>query len=216
MKARFLENKEYKPSYGDPPEGNYALEPDESNKIHWDHCREQFAPKFIETTTGFFFSHSNRDEDIAEFITKFENITGIERSKTNFPLSAFRKTCRKKVLWIEPSAFWLPCPMKRSLFTIITRCGLRYSSLEDNFDDALFGNYKENSYAVDTRHAVMRFMFGFTHWTSSLPFMASTVIKHGWREEFHKLDDSTLRRRLIRPEGETKETSIIGLESIWT
>lgn len=212
MKAQFGEVRKFKQCYGTPPVGNYALEAEPPKGVHWDHCREQFASKFNEVTPGFYFSHPpGKSLDVGEFITKFESIVGIKPS-------AFAETQKDTILWTEPSRFWLQCQMKRSLLTIILRCGMNYIMADDNFDDALFGEYKESIYPKETRSATLRFMFGFTHFTGNVSAITSTssVVKHGWREEFKPLDDSTIRRRLVLPEGEAREPSIIGVESLWT
>jgi hypothetical protein len=208
--VRYKAPRECKLVYGDPPIGHYALEPEPEKALQWDHCREQFAPKFLETTYGFFFSHlTDKGNEIAAFLTKFERIVGVAHS-------SFALTNRKTVLWIEPSSFWLCCPMRRSLLTILLRCALNYEAQRDNFDNALFGEYKESEYMRQTRSATLRFMFGFTRWTAKMPItMSSSVIKHGWKEEFHSLDDAMVRRRLVLPEGETRENTIVGAESLW-
>jgi len=198
-----------------PPQGNFALEvSDLAKQAHWDHCREQFAAKFTEAEIqGFFFSHpEKKGRDVANFLHKFENIIGFSQ-----PLSYFAETNKDIILWIGISPFWLPCMMRRSLLTILLRCGMYYNVEQDNFDDALFGNYKENIYARETRSAILRFMFGFTKFTGQKPVDAfqTSVVKHGWREEFQKIDDAIVRRRLVLPEGATKEASIVGLESLW-
>lgn len=213
MAAYFGPKKELKQYNGTPPHGNFALElTDLTKPFHWDHCREQFAAKFVDAP-GFYFSHpEHKGRDVANFLSKFEYIVGIQ------PVSSFAETNKDVVLWVNVSPFWIPCWTKRSLLTILLRCGMNYNSNNDNFDDALFGDYKENIYARETRSAILRFMFGFTKFVGQKPadVFQSSVVKHGWREEFQKLDDSVVRRRLVMPDGFPKETSIVGLESLWT
>lgn len=197
-----------------PPEGNYAIEPTDAEKpLHWDHCREQFAAKFTDASRpGFFFSHpDSKGVDIANFLTKFEHITFVE------PVSSFAHTNRENILWVQVAPFWMPCLIKRSLLTILLRCGINYDSKKDNFDDALFGEYKESCYLKETRSAVLRFMFGFTEFSGRVPVetFQSSIIKYGWREEFHKVDDVGVRRRLILPTDKSKESNIVGAESLW-
>lgn len=213
MKASFGEIRKFKQCYGTPPVGNFALEAEPPKGVHWDHCREQFASKFNEITPGFYFSHPpGKSLDVGEFVAKFESIVGLKQPTT------FCETQKDTILWAEPSRFWLDCQMKRSLLTIILRCGINYITTSDNFDDALFGEHKESQYVKETKSATLRFMFGFTRFTGKCDAITSTtsVVKHGWREEFKPLDDSTIRRRLVLPEGETREASIIGVESLWT
>ena len=211
MKALFGEIRKFK-CHVQPPPGNYALDSEPPKDVHWDHCREQFAAKFNELTPGFYFSHPlGKSHDIGEFIAKFETIIGLSE------LTTYSHTEKNSVLWVVPAKFWSDCQIKRSLMTILLRCGVNYDISKDNFDDALFGDYKETIYVKETRSAMLRFMFGFTKFTGTLnPITnSSSVIKHGWREAFQKLDDSTIRRRLVLPEGVTRESSIIGLESLW-
>lgn len=210
MEAFFGEVKKFK-CHVIPSVCNYALEAEPLKDIHWDHCREQFAAKFDEFTSGFYFSHpAGKSCDVAGFIAKFETIIGLSE------FSTYSKTNKESVLWVSPIKFWTNCEMKRSLMTLLLRCGINYDSSKDNFDDALFGDYKESIYVKETKSAILRFMFGFTKFTGELnQKTTSLVVKHGWREEFQKLDDSTICRRLVAPEGLNLESSIIGVGSLW-
>ena len=213
MRAKFGPNKEFKQSYSLPPVGNFALEVDPPKTPHWDHCREQFASKFNETVQGFYYSvHPNTCEDVAEFLAKCEEIVGIDAQ------SSFCKTDKSTILWIAPSQFWLYCDMKRSFLTMVLRCGLNYNREKDNFDEAMFSeSFKENKWARETRAATMRFLFGFTRWLDQRPRDKTPyeTNKHGWHEEFSRMDDLGIRKKLALPEGEVRETSIIGVESLW-
>ncbi len=211
MKVKFeQETKKITSCWVNPPKGNFALESE--NGLKWDHCREKFAAKFDETINGFYLSHElNAGRNVASFFHKFESIINCN---TNIKFSRYKKTSRNTILWIEPSKFWVDCHMKRSLLTLLVRCGMNYDYKKDNFDDALFGNYKESQYLRETKSAVLRFMFGFTKFTGSLsdkPY--ATVIKHGWREEFLNIDDYTIRKKLISPD--SIQQNIVGLESLW-
>ena len=86
-----------------------------------------------------------------------------------------------------------------------------------SFDDALFGyQHKESNLMIETKPAVMRFMFGFTKYTGITPVLGqANIIKHGWKEEFHKLDESEIKNRLVLPDGVKKSSNIVGSESIW-
>lgn len=218
MKACFGIEKEIKQQYGTPPIGNFAMESQDPMKsVHWDHCREQFAAKFNELVSGFFFAHpENKGVDVANFLVKFEKIVNLDSLDNSF--SFFSKTNKNAILWVEPAQFWRSCAMKRSLLTILLRIGMNYDSQADNFDDVLFGDqFKENFYVRETKSATLRFMFGFTQFTGQKPIAAlqpQTVIKHGWREEFQKIDETLIRRRLVSP-NESKESSLVGLESLW-
>lgn len=211
MIAKFGDLKKIR-TYVQPPSGQFALEVDPSKDIRWDHCREQFAAKFTELITGFYFSHPPRkSEDIGEFITRFELVIGLNE------YSKFSKTDKENILWLEPNVFWTVCPIRRSLLTILLRCGINYCSSIDNFDDVLFGDHKENIYIKETKSAVIRFMFGFTCFKGKLTSVGASqsVIKHGWREEFINSDNSTVRKKLMLPENKNKTNSLIGVECLW-
>lgn len=99
------------------------------------------------------------------------------------------------------------------------RCAQNYSIAADNFDDALFGvAYKENVYIIETKMAVLRFLFGFTKYTGICPSisLSATVIKHGWKEEFHKLTQSEIKNRLVLPDGIKYHHNIVGSEFLWS
>ena len=69
---------------------------------------------------------------------KCETILDVEKS-------AYRKTPKNTVLWVEPSPFWRACGLRRSVLTAFLRSGLNYSVVGDNFDDAMFSDaYAEN------------------------------------------------------------------------
>lgn len=221
MKVTFGDKKPLSSYYSVPADGQFALEPEPDKSLHWDHCREQFLGKFKENISGFYFSHKyHRGVNIAGFILKFEEII---RAENNIELTTFRETERDTALWIEPSNFWRNCIMKKSLLTLLLRCGTNYDNEADNFDDALFGgNYNENKYARDTKSAVLRFLFGFTKFVGSLqqsvPPMGnninSTLIRHGWHAEFDKNSIYEIRRKLVRPI-ESSEVLLVGAESLW-
>lgn len=223
MKVTFGDKKTLNQCYSAPAEGQFALDADGGKSLHWDHCREQFLGKFLESINGFYYSHKHqRGEDVAGFVLKFEEIINSE-SQNNFPFSTFSQTEKDNILWIQPSSFWKTCLMKKSLLTLLVRCGLNYCCDKDNFDDALFAEHNENRYARETKNAVMRFLFGFTKFTGSVsqsvPVSAmgstSTLIRHGWHVEFEKNTIYDVRRKLIRPEGENPEVSLVGIESLW-
>jgi hypothetical protein len=206
-------------AYCNPAISSFGLESENHKVNHWDHCREQFAAKFTENTKGFYFSHKpDMEKEIVGLIKKFENVLHKSKNFSNFQYTKFAKTNVPSIIYIEPSPFWLDCYFKRSIYTLIVRCGHNYKIKEDNFDEALFGvQYKESSCLIDTKPAVMRFMFGFTKYTGISPVVGqSTVIKHGWKEEFHKLDEAEIKNRLVLPDGIKKSSNIVGSESIWT
>jgi len=218
MLAKFNETRNIYLPYCTPNSGNFALDSESGRVSHWDTCREQFAAKFFETTEGFFFSHrENKGYDIANLIHKFESVIKISHDDYKFDNSEYSFTNSPHVLFIKVSRFWRECFFRRSLLTLIIRCGQNYDSTIDNFDEAIFDEkYKETTYINETKMAVFRFMFGFTKYTGIPPIVGgTTVIKHGWKEEFSKLDMQELRTRLVLPDCFKKSTNIVGLDSVW-
>lgn len=210
MKARFSETHRIL-SCINPAVGNFGLEFKNGKEVRWDYCREQFACKFTEKTEGFFFSHPHgKIYDVGEFLTKFEFIVGINQT------TIFCESGKTNITWIEPANFWKNCFMKRSLLTLLLRCGMNYDVSKDNFDDALFGSYKECDYIKETKLAVIRFMFGFTQFTGRVFFdTTGTLIKHGWREEFSKLDNLMVKKKLVMPQELKEEQTLVGINSLW-
>jgi len=223
MKVTFGDKKPFSQCYSAPAEGQFALEAEGEKSLYWDHCREQFLGKFKEGIAGFYFSHkAEQGVNVAGFVLKFEEIVGAELKSLS--LSHFSETCRETVLWVEPSDFWRSCLLKKSLLTLLLRCGSNYDNTRDNFDDALFApEYSENKYVRETKNAIMRFLFGFTKFSGNLsqsvPVQAmgttSTLIRHGWHAEFEKNTIYDVRRKLIRPSDESNEVLLVGSESLW-
>jgi hypothetical protein len=179
MNLSFLPTRQLTLIYCCPPSGNYALESAPGRITLWDNCREQFAVKFDEKVQGFYFSHpENREKNIAAFIRKFEKVIKASYAGHNFRYTQFACTSSKTILYIQPSAFWKDCYFKRSLFTILVRCGFNYEPVADNFDDALFSTcFKESAYLIETKPAVLRFLFGFTHYTGISPALFQTTVR---------------------------------------
>jgi hypothetical protein len=206
--------KEYKHILSQPPVENFALDVLPPKAIQWDYCREKFAVRFNELTTGFYFSHPPcLGEGIAAFLIKFEKIVALDEE---IIISNFSKTDKDTILWIEPSEFWKKCAIKRSLLTILVRCGINYDPKKDNFDEVLFSEkYSQNIYLRETRSALLRFMFGFTKFVGTIPRPGFhiTIDKHGWREEFINLSDFMIRSRLVSPKSSFSE--VLNIDAIW-
>lgn len=213
VKALFDERVGVQLSYCVPSSGSFGTPGSSPSTVQsWDHCREQFAAKFVAEMPFFYFTHhENAGRSVAEFITRFESLLGV-------PHSRYSLTTHSSVLKVTPSKFWMDCYYKRSLLTLLARCGQNYDCDCDNFDDAIFGpNFKETQYIRDTKPAVLRFMFGFTRYVGPTPSISqSTVVKHGWKEEFEKLDTSAIRKKLILPEQSGRMFNIVGIDSLWT
>lgn len=227
MKVEFGEAKEFRQVYVAPASGQFALEAEPQATPHWDHCREQFANRFTEETTGFYLSHdAGQDEGVAGFLGKTEEILGLPGRRAGWSRSTYHKTNKSTVMWLGPSRFWTACAMRRSLLTILIRCGLSYAPDRDNYEEALYGHGPESAnehvrkaqeYARSTRPAVMRFLFGFTEYVKSPGDVPSSwnVNRYGWQEVFKNKDQDAIRYALVLPEGEEKLYTVIGVDALW-
>lgn len=198
--------------------GNFALPNINSIISSWDTCREQFATKFNEDISGFYFSHKeNKGYDIANFIHRFENIIKSSHDERKIQHSEFAFTSSPFVLFVQVSPFWKECYYRRSLFTILLRCGNNYDCQINNFDECLFSpELKEATYILETKSAIIRFMFGFTRFIGTIPTStSSTVYKHGWKEEFKNHDDITIKKKLVLPDDVVGCINMIGIDSLW-
>lgn len=200
-----------------PAKGAYSIELNGGTCGLWNKCREKFHPLFTAETNGFFFAH---DEDqsigyrVAAFMHKTEKALEIASFKfdevgTNFIMtpikSKFSLTTRSFALWVEPDSFWKQCWWKRSLFTILLRCGLVYDPETDNYDDALLSDV----YAQETYTAIKRFLFGFT----TVIHESRSSDNFGWRDAFRFKSLEEIRKMLVK-ENEVFH-SIIGAGSVW-
>ena len=186
-----------------PSTGSYSLHP-----LDWRKCREQFAKLFDENTDGFFFSHPNGcGENIATFLSKTEEVID-----ASYPIKIRSKFCRTNMpyaLWIMPSPFWKECSIRRSLMTILLRCGFFYRFDADNYEEALFSD----DYAKVTKTAIQRFLFGHIHFVKDdSSFLAS---KSGWRDLFAHKGVEEIRNKLTLPNDSTVERTMVGLGTIW-
>ena len=188
-----------------PPDGHFSVEKDE---LTWQRCREQFASSFIPSTTGFYFSHpENVGETVASFIERTEEVVEFGLNQA-IPRSNFSKTNFNFALWVEPSNFWKNCEMRRSLFTIFLRCGLKYDPSANNYDEAL----NSQEYVKKTKDAIFRFLFGFTEYVNEGVVISG--VGKGWVTQFERKTIDQLRGRLVRP-SETKDSCLVGAGLLW-
>lgn len=192
-----------------PKIGWYAYENDRS-ELNWLRCRENFASAFTSTINGIYFSHPAGDGDkVAHFITRMED-TLMAVSCESFEHTKFSKCNLNFALWIEPSEYWKMCEMRRSLFTILLRCGLKYDSKIDNFEEALYSD----QYIAGTKDAIQRFLFGFTRYVKGKEKISG--IGKGWYSYFTSLKPEDIRAKLIPPPGVEIESCLVGTGSLWT
>lgn len=212
VEPQYGEQKFVKPSVYAPPKiGHFAI--DSEYSLSWEKCRETFAYKFTEVLYGFYFCHVlNEWHNVASFIAKTEEIIGFVDYLYSFAPSKFCTTNQADILWVEPSRFWSKYEMRRQLFTILLRAGMNYNPSINNYEEALWGEDKMgNSYAKETQLAITRFLFGFT-----LPVNDPCLLsKVGWRDSYKNCSEQMIRKVFVRPEGEKKEVSVIGLGKLW-
>lgn len=161
--------------------------------LEWLYCREYFQDESAGIRRFLFCHKPNKCRRIAAFIHKLEEILNLEERTEVGP------TQRHNISWLRVSPWWTCSSMKRSLFTILVRCGQNYNIKEDNLDEALFSVM----YTKQTERAVRRFMGGFTRYTGK---------KKGWYSQFKEENcmDSVLERLLVCPSScSTRTTSDI-------
>jgi len=187
-----------------PATGSFSLE----DPFAWVKCREQFASRYCENTTGFYFSHSyDYGQNIANFIVKTEEILSVS-NKISF--STFSLTNRPYAIWVNPSSFWSRCTVRRSLFTILLRSGAFYDPKIDNYENAL----RSDAYASQTLNAIKRFLFGYTEFDNSAK-LDLNVATTGWKMIFQDRSINEIRNQLKLPKENKVEKTIVGIGSIW-
>ena len=177
----FDETKRAKQTSQKPKVGSFAIDAPE---LRWEKCREHFSKAFY--AGSFFFSHEpNEGDRIAAFLDKVETVLSL-KEKTRYA-----KTNLNFVLWISPSPFWESCAMRRSLFTLLLRAGIKYIPKEDNFQQALLSQ----SFIVSTKNAVYRFLFGFTEFCGDQN--RAIGVGKGWKAYFRNKTDDFICSELI-------------------
>lgn len=211
--------KELKQIYITPGNGYFAVDEKYPKALSWQHCREKFLASFYCKSKGFFFSHfHNTNEDIAGFIIKCEKIIQYSDNRI-FENTIFKKTSDEKIIWIQPSKFWLECIIKRSLLTLLLRCSLNYKITEDNFDECMFSEkFCENILARETKDAIVRFFHGFTKYSGNQNITEESnnqsIIKQGWHFEFMGKPLYYLKQTLIKPNTKNIK-NILGIDALW-
>lgn len=132
----------------------------------WLFCREYFQDESTGIKRMLFCHTKHRCKNIASFISIIEDKLQIKEKTTIGP------TQRYNISWINVSDWWTKTSMKRSLFTILLRCGVFYKPKEENFEKALMSSV----YTRHTEYAVRRFLSGATKYTGK---------KKGWYNQFY-------------------------------
>jgi hypothetical protein len=187
MEVEFQENKILKSPNIDARVGSFGVDTTPFNFID---CRETFARRWNTKTEGFYFKHKKGEGvKVAAFILKTERIL---RNRT---FSKFAKTNRDTILWIEPSHFWRSDRLKRSLFTILLRAGIKYDPEKDNYEKAMFSH----EYVEPTKNAVMRFLYGYTKNVGEKPNTNGGLETKGWYGLFRGKDEEHVKSVLVWP-----------------
>lgn len=204
MEVKFKEKRTITSPNVDALPGSFALE---SVPFRFELCRERFGRMWDRTTKGFYLRHhSGQGPGIAAFVLKTEEVLGKKR------FSKFSETNWDTILWIEPCPFWRCCRMRRSLFTILVRCGMYYDPQADNYENALY----HDPYAMHTRKAVMRFLFGYTKYIGP-SLEGGTIETTGWKAIFHGKDENYIRSVLVWPGGRNPYKLAAPIpESLWS
>lgn len=133
--------------------------------LEWLYCREYFQDESAGIKRFLFCHKPHKCKNIAFFIDKIEEILHLDETSTIGPSQ------RNNISWIKVSPWWTATSMKRSLFTILIRCGQNYNYKLENFDEALFSTL----YTKHTEYAVRRFLEGNTRYTGK---------RKGWYNQF--------------------------------
>ena len=220
FKVVINEIKNLKQIYNIPGNGYFAVDEQHPKALIWQNCREKFLANFFCESKGLFFTHySNSNEDIASFIVKCEKILQDTTGQNNIEHTSFKKTSNEKIIWVQPSNFWLGCLIKRSLLTLLLRCALNYKVIDDNFDACLFCNkYEENKLARETKNAITRFFHGFTEYKGT-HYLAEklendSIITQGWHFEFKDRSLCYLKQVLQKPLRHSQK-NLTGIDALW-
>lgn len=215
-----IEVKNIKQIYNIPGNGYFAIDEKYPKALNWQNCREKFLANFYCQSKSIFFSHyDNSHEDIARFIFKCESILQQSNNSIAFEFTLFKKTTCEKIVWFQPSEFWLNCILKRSLLTLLLRCSLNYKIYDDNFDDCLFSEkYEENKLARETKNAILRFFYGFTEYKGNQSLATNieneSIIRQGWHHEFKDRTLCYLKQALQKPLN-YKLKNTTGIDTLW-
>lgn len=133
--------------------------------LEWLYCREYFQDESAGIRRFLFCHKPHKCKNIAFFINELEQKLELKER------SAIGPSQRNNISWIKVSSWWTSTSMKRSLFTILLRCGQNFKYKINNFEESLFSVL----YTKHTEYAVRRFLEGNTRYTGK---------KKGWYNQF--------------------------------
>jgi hypothetical protein len=177
----------------------------ETGKLEWYGCRERFARVHTKELENFWFMAGEKHiPNVVAFFEVAENILGLPpEERTDFQ----RASNKPGPLLVIQKPFWREDALRRSLSTIFLRQGRSYVPEKKNFEEALYNH----EYGRRTKSAIMRFLFGFTHFHDPATAEAPS---NGWVNYFGGKDDEYARIRLINPSKPAPDT-VLGIGSIW-
>lgn len=113
-------------------------------------CREVFHRySFRKYTSCFGYLHEGA-QNIPDFINRFEKQIGLSNK------SKFYKTNYSQFILIEPSKWWKQNSLRKHLFTVLVKIGVKFN--KRNFNGVLY----RNRYIKHTKAALLRFINGYT------------------------------------------------------
>lgn len=147
-------------------------------------CREMFAWEFKKDKTHVGFRSFNVDvERFHEFWEIIENKLNLAQKSTIYALENL-----DSAFVIELSPFWLENTTRKSLLTLLMRCGANYYHKNSTFYDAL-GNYYLSK---QVSPAIKYFLQGYTQPTYK-------KLKGGFWTQFYGATGNSLSKLLIKP-----------------
>jgi len=136
---------------------------------NWYRCREYFQGSSSRIRRLIFCHKVGTGEAVATFLHRVERM--LKLGKTEWGFSTCGPTNHNKLMWIEPSKWWIINPMRRSFLTAMLRAGQNYNIRRNNFETTLW----TNRYLRQSKYAVRRFLKGYTEYTGGLV---------GWNNQF--------------------------------
>jgi hypothetical protein len=118
-------------------------------------CREVFHKVFTEKDKSILYVHEgNLSDNIAEFINKIEDILFFpKKDQSQF----FKAKQRTTITGIRPAKFWLVCPMRRQLFSLLLRSGRNHV-----LGYPIIVALQNSKYTKETFPAINLFLEGYT------------------------------------------------------
>ena len=148
----------------------------------WGFCRDSFHS--TPTLSHLMMWHGTGASYIEEFVHEFEKKLGHEKlSKFENVKFDSSESLAKTVTAVIPASFWAKNSMRRALFTILLRAGMKYNPEKKNFDACL----EKSDYLINTKSALDRFMQGYTWYTGNAV---------GWVQQFSFITPKNVKKFL--------------------